>query len=265
MIKGYIKILFLAITLFFIYGCEDETQLPEKQPAKFTEVNPNGILNKKLVGESATDLLSSENYNYMQVEIQYVAGFAPGQTALDNMKTFLTQRLNKPDGIEFVFTSIKSPNKSSYSVNDIDAIEKSYRTIYTKKDTIGVYFFFADAGFNEDTNNSKVLGIAYRNTSMALFQKTIQNLSGGLNQPERSKLETVVLNHEFCHILGLVNVGSPMQTLHQDSAHGHHCDNSSCLMHYTVETGNVVANLLGGSMPQLDANCIQDLKANGGK
>jgi hypothetical protein len=256
--RAYSGIFNLLLVLIIFNSCKD-------QNPDMLDVNPNGILNKKSVGESSFDLLSAANYKYMQVEIQYIEGFAPTQVALENMKIFLNQRLNKPAGIEFIYSSIKSSNKSSYSITDIDAIEKSHRKIYTKKDTIGVYFFFADAGYDKDTDNSKVLGVAYRNTSMALFQKTINNLSGGIYQPERSKLETVVLLHEFCHILGLVNVGSPMQKLHQDDANGKHCDDSNCLMHYSVETGNVVSNLIGNSMPQLDLNCIKDLQANGGK
>jgi hypothetical protein len=264
MIKPCAYNLIFILILFLSISCKD--QAIEQIPGTIDKA-PVLNLNKKPVGESSNDLLSSEQYKFMQIEIQYIEGFSPTQAALNNMETFLLQRLNKPRGIQFIFTSLQSPKKSTYSVSEIDLIEKNNRTVYTKGDTIGVYFFFADAGFNEDTNNSKVLGIAYRNTSMALFQRTIHNLSGGINQPERSKLETVVLNHEFCHILGLVNIGSPLQSQHQDAdpAHGRHCDNSSCLMHYTVETGNVVTNLLGGNMPQLDANCIEDLRANGGK
>jgi predicted Zn-dependent protease len=100
---------------------------------------------------------------------------------------------------------------------------------------------------------------------MALFERTIQDLSGGLTQPEQSRLESVVLQHELGHILGLVNAGTAMVTNHQDAPHGRHCTNTNCLMHYTVETGNVVQNLLDGSLPQLDSNCLSDLRANGGK
>jgi hypothetical protein len=52
---------------------------------------------------------------------------------------------------------------------------------------------------------------------------------------------------------------------HQDTAHGRHCDNTNCLMHYTVETGNVVQKILGGNLPQLDQKCIDDLRAHGGR
>lgn len=254
------KIGTLSFILFILLsGCTDD------EPIHIIDDNPGGALNNKAVGESANDLLSSGKYRHLQVEVQYVVGFSPTQAALDNLQSFLGKRLNKPDGISFVYTSIPSPNKQSYSANDIANIENAHRSVFSRGDTLGVYFFFADGGYSEDSDNAKILGIAYKNTSMALFEKTIHNLSGGLNQPERSKLETVVLNHEFGHILGLVNVGTPMQAFHQDDAHGKHCDNSNCLMHYTVETGNVVTNLLGSSIPQLDENCIRDLQANGGK
>jgi predicted Zn-dependent protease len=103
---------------------------------------------------------------------------------------------------------------------------------------------------------------------MVIFEKTIQDLSGNtLSQPSREKLETVVMNHELGHILGLVNIGTNMVTPHQDpdASHGRHCENTSCLMYWGVETGNVAQNLLGTGMPQLDQNCLNDLKANGGK
>lgn len=77
-------------------------------------------------------------------------------------------------------------------------------------------------------------------------------------------VEQSVMKHEVGHILGLVNLGAPMQTNHQDAEHGKHCINENCLMYWATETGNFISNLTGSSPPQLDANCIADLRANGG-
>ena len=183
--------------------------------------------------------------------MQYAQGFELTSAAVNNLKTFIEQRLNKPGGIILKQSAIAAPGKSSYTASDLAAIEDKNRKEFTREDTIAVYFFVADSKFSEDTDNSKVLGVAYRNTSMALLGSTIRELSGGLTQPERSKLETVVLQHELGHILGLVNAGTAMVTNHQDAPHGRHCDNSNCLMHYTVETGNVIAKLLGGQHANL--------------
>jgi hypothetical protein len=79
-------------------------------------------------------------------------------------------------------------------------------------------------------------------------------------------LEATVLNHEFAHLLGLVNNGTPMQTDHQDEAHGHHCDNEDYLMYWTVETSDALSNLIGNSNPPpLGTDCQTDIEANDGE
>ena len=109
-----------------------------------------------------------------------------------------------------------------------------------------------------------MLGFAYNNTSIAIFGEKIRDHSGSISQPATATVEGVVLNHELGHLLGLVNSGSTMQTEHQDEPHGKHCDDPDCLMYYAVRTTDFIANLLG-DMPTLDANCLDDLAANGGR
>lgn len=216
-------------------------------------------------GVNPNSFLSAAKYDKLIVEIQYVTGFAPTASTVNNLKSFLEQRLNKPTGINIVQNAISSPRKSSYSVTDIRDIESKNRTQNTSGKTLTAYFFFADADYSSNSGNSKVLGIAYGGSSMALFEKTIKEFSGGLGEPSQTDLETAVIEHEFGHILGLVNNGTGMQTEHQDETHGKHCINDKCLMYYTAETSDIIGSIIGGSIPQLDANCIADLKANGGK
>ncbi|ELR68088.1 Membrane metalloprotease [Fulvivirga imtechensis AK7] len=242
--------------IFCISGCSDkDNEEPQNNPN--TNQSP---------GVSATDFLSSENYDQLIVEIQYTTGFEPPQQAVSNLRSFLESILNKPSGISIVTTEIAAPGQSSYTIADIQAIEDNNRTEFYEGKTIAAYFVLLDGGYSKDTGNSKVLGVAYRNTSMALFQKTIEDHSGGLGQPSTSLLTSTVINHEFGHILGLVNNGTPLQTEHQDTAHGKHCNVEGCLMYWTAETNQGIADLLGMSAPpSLDAQCLADLKANGGK
>ncbi len=229
----------------------------------FTECKKDkSSINDSLVSH---DMLSADKYNKLIVEIQYVNGFQPTTSTLDNLKTFLEQRLNKLGGITFTQNVIASPGKTVYSFSDIKDIEKSKRSQTTSGTTITAYFLFLDGDYSENSGSSKVLGIAYGTTSMAIFEKTIQEYSGGLGKPSATTLETTVINHEFGHTLGLVNSGTGMQTAHRDAAHGAHCNNKDCLMYFTAETSDIVGNLIGGNIPGLDANCINDLKANGGK
>ena len=211
------------------------------------------------------DFLSGKKYDNLIVEIQSVDGYQPTSASIDKLKTFLENRLNKSGGITISQNTIASTGKPSYTLNDIKEIEKTNRINNTNGKTLSAYFLFADADYAANNGNSKVLGIAYGNTSMVIFEKTILEFSGGIGEPATSTLETTVINHEFGHILGLVNNGTSLQTSHQDTPNGSHCNAQNCLMYYTAETSDIVANLLGGGIPELDANCINDLKANGGK
>jgi hypothetical protein len=69
------------------------------------------------------------------------------------------------------------------------------------------------------------------------------------------------LKHEFGHLLGLVDVGSPTVNPHEDTNHPNHCDSRDCLMYYATETAATSNNIA----LTLDDNCKADLKANGGK
>ena len=78
-------------------------------------------------------------------------------------------------------------------------------------------------------------------------------------------LEASVLEHEIAHLLGLVDIGTKMVANHKDASHGNHCSNQNCLMYYASETTDILTALVGGSIPSLDADCLNDLKGNGGK
>jgi len=240
----------LALLLMIFFA---ECKKDEKDPVKSSS------------GVTPHELLAGDKYDKLVVEIQFVQGSEPTQATLDNLKTFLEQRLNKPGGITIVQNSISSPGKSSYSVDDIESIEKSNRTQVTSGGTVSTYFLFLDGEYAGNSGSGKVLGIAYGATSMAIFEKTVKENSGSLGKPSTTMLESTVINHEFGHILGLVNNGTSMQSAHQDGTNGRHCSNKDCLMYYTAETTDIIANILTGGIPGLDANCISDLKANGGK
>lgn len=207
----------------------------------------------------AKDFLTSKKYEKLQVEVCYVDGHSPKQESLDQLKAFLESRLNKPGGITFKYKIISSPGQGSFDQNDLEDIEKNNRTDYSRKDMLVAFVFFADAPYS----SGNVLGLAYGSTSCAIFEKTVEDNSGGFGQPTQEVLETTVLEHEFGHLIGLVDNGTDMVTAH--ASDGHHCNDSNCLMYYAVETLDFIGNLVGGEVPQLDAHCIADLQANGGK
>jgi predicted Zn-dependent protease len=247
------------IILFFILSCSSDKSETEIGDG----ITPN--LNLKPTGSSANDFLAGSNYTSLVVEIIYVEGFKPNDASIQNFKTFLENRLNKPNGITIIEKKIDSPNLAPYSIEDLELVEESFRSFYNNQNILTLYAFFADGGSINDNNNSFVLGTAYKNTSFVIYENTIMNNSGGLGQPNRTNLETVVMQHEMGHLLGLVNLGTPMQTVHNDTTHDKHCNNENCLMYWKTETGDIFNTLLGGEIPTLDTACILDLQANGGK
>lgn len=246
--------LILGVGTILLSRCErDLPSLPDS--GKKVVIKPN-------------DFLSGENYDQLTVEIVSVEGYQPTGETLNNLKAFLESRLNKSGGIVFAPALVPSPGKAVYSLDDIKEIEQEYRTQFPdpEEKKLTAWFFFADADYADNEDDSKVLGITYSPTSMVIFEETIREFSGGRGQPSTPVLETTVTEHEFGHILGLVNNGTEMVVNHQDIANGKHCDNQDCLMYWAAEhSGPLVNFLTGGKIPPLCQNCLNDLKNNGGK
>lgn len=215
--------------------------------------------------DTPSDFLKDAYYQKLVIQVIYVSGMKPEAGTINNLIGFLQPRLNKPGGIDITYKEIPATGKSLISVEEIRTVEKNYRTAHSNEKTLAASILFLDAEYNLNSGNSKVLGIAYGFSSMAIFQKTIREYSGGIGQPSRVLVESSVTNHEFGHTLGLVNNGTPLVTNHQDASHGRHCDSKNCLMYYATETSDIISNLIGGSVPGLDQNCLNDLKSFGGK
>ncbi len=255
-------ILFSIFLLCIITSCSSEKDSNELEEITSLENSEN----TEPTGSSAKDLLSEEKFTKLLIELVHIEGHQPTAETLNNFESFLEERLNKSGGIEIRLKEISSPGLASYSIDDIVDLEQKHRESYNSQEQIAVFAFFVDGEYAENTENSSVLGIAYRNTSFVVFEKTIRNFSDTLLAPSLTVLETTVVNHEFAHLLGLVNAGTPLQSNHQDTDHGRHCNVEDCLMYWTAETGEGLINMVsGGTIPTLDAQCLADLKANGGK
>lgn len=248
------RFLFIPVLLIFVFASCSKKDSVSGLPAIQAE-------NNRSTGASANELLSAARYQSVKVEIQYMPGYQPDAGTITNISAFLNSYLNKPGGISIVQTQIPASGATTHSLNDIALIEKNNRTVYTNGSELGVYVLISNSAYDQ----ANVLGIAFRNTSISLFGKTLHENSGAIGQVSRTRLESTVLEHELGHLLGLVDIGSPMQTPHKDAAHGNHCNNPDCLMYYASETTDILGFLLTGAIPVLDANCKADLRANGGR
>ena len=249
--KSFLK---LYLLVFLLVGCSK---------SKDDYVNNPGAsdFHNRAVGASANELLSSGKYSSLKIEVMYMTGYPPDAAALNHLQSTLSALVNKPSGISIITRPIPASSSTVLSLNNIIDIEKNNRTAFTTGTELAVCVLYTNGSYTD--NN--VLGIAYKNTSVAIFGKVIYDNSGGIGQASRTKLEATVLEHELGHLLGLVDLGSPMQAGHKDAAHGNHCNNSNCLMYYASETSDILGFLITGNIPSFDVNCRADLQANGGK
>mgnify|MGYP003286731295 FL=1 len=248
-----IKITLFCLLSFFIVSCTKAVAVEE--------VVEDPKFGNQRVGASAHHLLSDEAYNRLHIEVQYMQGFEPDSVALQNLKAFLYQHLNKPAGILIKTKEIEGVKDSVLSLAEIAAIESANRTQFTKGKTLTVYLLYTNGYYTQD----KMLGYAYRNTSAVLFGRNILDNANNPKKLSRTHLETIVLQHEMGHLLGLVNAGTPLQSNHKDDRNGKHCDNAKCLMYHMADTDESPNLVIRKQLPTLDEACLEDLKANGGR
>lgn len=222
--------------------------------------------NRLTTGVSGKDLLTASRFDRISFEIVYVEGHQPILSSLENLVDFADSRCFKPGGITYTLKEIKDPGITSYTTEDILSLEDTYRTRYNDKNAIAVFVLFLNGKSSRDAANSVILGTAYRNTSFVIFEETILRYSEQFISNNKTLLESTVLNHEFSHLLGLVNLGATPQTDHEDSENPNHCEVADCLMNYRTDAGIGFGGFnLGGGLPGLDEQCLADLRALGGK
>ncbi|NLP57191.1 membrane metalloprotease [Lutibacter sp. B1] len=219
----------------------------------------------KQVGYSAEDILSANYFSNILIEVMYVEGFQPQTETLNNLKAFIQERTYKSNVI-IQQKLLEIPTQTDYSMGEVKKIEDENRSEFSSGDQLTISALFLNGKSDRDTDDSVILGTAYRNTSFVIFEETIHSFSDNPFEPSRKVMESTVILHEFCHLLGLVNIGTPLVHEHQDTENGGHCTNEDCLMYYQAENGSRIGQFISGDkVPQLDAYCIEDLQANGGK
>ena len=248
------------VLLFLLLGCKkDDSQ---------DVITDATAENKKALGVSAEDLLSDDIYEALTVEFVYSPTSKPTDESINAFRNFLNARINKPGGIFFVETEIASQPGAPFTLDEIRNFEEEFRTQYTSGNDIAVYIFFSNGSSSNDTQTNVTLGTAYRNTSIVVYESTLKNVTNS-DPTVLPLLEQTVMQHEFGHILGLVNIqNDDTHTHHEDPSASKHCMVEDCLMYFEASDFLVsdITRFLGrGSVPQLDPLCIEDLQAKGGK
>lgn len=222
-------------------------------------------------GDRAADLVSAKDYPKLLVEIDHPPNAAPHPAALELLKSTLREVTAKTSIDVDLDPSIPSEPSKRYSFSEIEALEAKHRDHRSSGDTAVLYVVYVAGGSSEDTDEGKVLGAAYRGTSLVMFKGNIRANSGGgplSGKPTEEVVERAVLVHEFGHAAGLVNLGTKMQRQHEDPEHPGHSSNRNSVMYWAVESSAGLALLcqlgLGsdcGVPYQFDADDKADLRA----
>ena len=262
---------FLAIFIMFLglaVSCSKDSDEDGTNPVKIDKT-----ANLKATGDSANEILSNSTFDKLHIEIAYVAGFRPTSTAMTDFVSFLKQHSFKQD-IELIYKELPSPNEEKLTLDEIFNLEKENRTIYNDGSTLAIYIYFADAPSEDDIEDEELvtLGAVYLNTSMVIYEETIRTLANKSSLVSVGDVETATLNHEFGHLLGLVDLGSTPVSDHEDVDAENHCNVAGCLMRAELQFGAGMKKMLENraskgiaDAPGLGPECILDLQANGGR
>lgn len=291
-----ISFYFLATCLIILSSCSKNSDNDPETPPVDKTANLQGT------GDSANDILSNDNFDKLLIEIDYVQGFKPTEEAMTNFVDFFLKVYTFKENIEFVYEEVPSPDKEELTLDEIAELEGKHRNFYNTGSTLAIHIYFADAPSEDDEEDEGLvtLGAVYRNTSMIIHEATVRKLASKSPFITNADVETATINHEFGHLFGLVNLGTAMVNPHEDAEAVNHCDQEGCLMRAELQfgvplinktpltenkgltkSGIKVACALSGqsvlrmlkkqsskgntAIVNLDIECINDIKANGGK
>lgn len=291
-----------ACILVFTISCSKNSSDSDN-----SDTSVNKSANLLATGDSARDILSNDNFDTLVIEIAYVTGFKPTESAITQFTDYLKEHTFKEE-IELVYTELSSPSEDELTLQEIADLETKNRTVFNTGSSLGIYIYFSDApAEGDDLEDGLVtLGSVYRNTSMIIHEVTVRELATLSSSINEADVETTTLNHEFGHLFGLVDLGTDMVNDHQSESENedgqlvgdNHCNQMGCLMRAELQfgsstgkslqtnskatyedgiksgcvlSGTTVLNLLqqntakGENTVDLDAECLLDIRANGGR
>jgi hypothetical protein len=212
--------------------------------------------------------LQSDAFSRLVLEVDYVDGYAPMDEAQAGMIAKVSPLVDKPDGVAAMAdeTIASRGADHAWTFAELDDLADQTNNLSVGDNTVKMHVLFVDGHYEQDSNDGKVLGLAWDSKNIAIFKKTIQdNCQGVLAGDQLCRFaEQAIWTHEVGHVLGLVNNGVPTQANHQDKEHGHHCTNDECVMFWAYE-GTKLFDVLGdrlggdGGALEFDQDCKDDL------
>jgi hypothetical protein len=208
----------------------------------------------------------------LRFELDVVAGLEPYPASLEYLTTLVARVLSKPDPVIFDRdeTLPAFGDDHVWTFNELDEYSRQHAAD-DASGAVSIHVLFVDGRYDADDDSGSVLGLAWGERYIALFQDAIRSGCSGVLGPLQTDTcelaERSVWAHEFGHVIGLVDNGLMEQTPHRDVDHGRHDASEDCLMYWAYESPAVFDVLLSrletGQSPDIDfcEHCWADLTA----
>ena len=190
----------------------------------------------------------------LSIEIDWVSGRDPAGSAIDHVTTILRRELDKPDGISAQPGNRIASGRSSWTIADMRALEKTHRAAHSSRSRATMWFAYVDGRFAENAN---ALAVTFSASAAVIFRDRIDDAATSLVL-ERG-IERSVFLHEIGHMLALVNIGYRSRFNHEDAQHPYHSNNPDSVMYWAVEDISVRNILTGGPPDDFDSADRADL------
>jgi hypothetical protein len=152
---------------------------------------------------------------------------------------------------------------TAYTDATIRDIAEKHRTVTGTSARPSVYIVFLDGFYaNSAGDQTSVLAVTFVDEALiAVFVPALEKTGA------RAFIEQTTVIHELGHALGLVNAGIVAQSPHHDAAHGAHCSNEECVMHYLNEGGRELQQFVqrrqiegNDALILFDDACLEDAR-----
>lgn len=216
------------------------------------ELNPRAAEMTSAVGSEAHELLGGFPDGRLVIEVAYQssAGPPPGSAL-----AILEQRVNETctkSSVQFEVHGFSSA-AGTFADSDLLSLESSERQNWPTPGSMSLFYLYLGGSYTPD---SAAIGLAYRGSSIAVFEGTITATSPS----ETAAVVATVMVHEFGHELGLVGLVGPAPN--EDAQHPYHSNDPSDVMYWAVDsTALLLGGLLGGATPptRFNAADLSDL------
>ena len=222
-------------------------------PACLEDLKDEIVSCENLTGACRYEILQSDKYSRLHIEIDYDTEYAPDSDAVDLLKQRIKETTDKTS-ISVSQNSFGSTD-SSYSLEEILDIEKAQRERYKSGNTFIIHILYLNGEYQD---NDQTLGLAYKGSSFVIFKEKIEDAAFLLISAE--DIEKSVLVHEYGHLVALVNNGYESPHDHEDPDHPNHSNNDESVMYWAIESQDI-ANQIDGEPPNnFDSDDLDDLR-----